>query len=76
MSEPLTPAGQPDHGPPDPVFQPLHFHDTPGLKDWRGCQRCGEETRAYKTIEGRDYCETCFAILRLEDFHRKVTSER
>lgn len=38
----------------------------------RGCQRCGEETRDYRVIDGKDYCRVCLALMRLEEFHHAV----
>lgn len=34
------------------------------------CQRCRDDTRATQTIDGRDVCDKCAAIVRAENEER------
>lgn len=59
------------------VYVPVHVHDIPLANEVNGhCSRCGEAERHFVTIDDRDYCESCSALVRLEEFHRIVTGER
>lgn len=41
----------------------------------RGCAQCGKETRAYRTIAGKDYCADCEQQVKdLDMFHKLVGS--
>jgi hypothetical protein len=57
--EPLTPADNTDHGPPD---LPPYVSDAP----IRGCSICERPTRHYTVILGRDVCDDCKRVLDTE----------
>jgi hypothetical protein len=52
--EPLTPAGQSDHGPPDPLPPPSELCRC----SWPGCKYPDKQhtDRAFVVVNGRDYC--------------------
>lgn len=53
--EPLS-AHREGHGPPDDLI------------DHPGCHRCHGKTRAYTTIAGEDYCDSCADMVKSLDW--------